>query len=63
MLSEDTRHVLDWVTAIGTVLAGLSLHAAAVTLTVFATLVSATCGIIRIYDRIKYGPHSRGYRG
>ena len=62
MLSEDTRHTLDGVAIVGTFIAGITLHNAAVTLTVFATIVSLTCGVIRIYDRVKYGPHGRGYR-
>ena len=57
---HEHRHLLDFGAMGFAALAAISLSLAALTLTIIATLLSIILGIIRVHDRIKYGP--RGYR-
>ena len=58
---HEHRNVLDWAAWGFAGLAAISLSQAALTLTIIATGISIILGLIRVHDRIKYGP--RGYRG
>jgi hypothetical protein len=56
-LSDATKHGLDLVALAGVVVAGVTLANAAL----FMTFLAATCSVawflIRLYDRITYGPN------
>ena len=54
---NDHKHLLDWVMWLSAGVAGvLTLANVALFLSCIAALVSITCGLIKIHDRIKHGP-------
>jgi hypothetical protein len=61
-LSESTKRGVDvaiWATA--GVSAGLTLANVAVVLSIIAAVISIAIGLLRLHDRLKYGP-GKGYR-
>lgn len=58
---HEHRHLLDWAAMGLAGIAAISLSQAALTLTIIATCLSIILGLIRVHDRLRYGP--RGYRG
>lgn len=55
-LSETTKHWLDLGAFTGVVVAGLTLANAALFMSFLAAACSVAWFIVRIHDRIKYGP-------
>jgi hypothetical protein len=54
-----TNRSLDAATWISAGIAVVSLSQAALILTVIATIISITLGLIRLHDRLAYGPRGR----
>ena len=61
-MNDHSRHALDGAAWISAGIAAFSFwQGIALAITIIAGLISITLGLIRVHDRLKYGP--RGYRG
>lgn len=61
-MTPDSRHAIDGATWISAGIAAVSFwQGIALAVTIIAGLISITLGLIRVHDRIRFGP--RGYRG
>jgi NaMN:DMB phosphoribosyltransferase len=60
-VNADSRHLLDGGTWFAAAVAVVSLSQLAFALTIIATTISIVLGLIRVHDRLKYGPAR--YRG
>lgn len=50
------HRILDLATLLSAGIAAVSLANAALAVTIIAGVISIICGIVRLYDRLKYGP-------
>jgi NaMN:DMB phosphoribosyltransferase len=55
-VNADSRHLLDGGTWFAAAVAVVSLSQLAFALTIIATTISIVLGLIRVHDRLKYGP-------
>lgn len=61
-MSADSRHVLDGAAWLSAGIAAVSFwQGIALAVTIIAGMISITLGLIRVHDRLRYGPQ-RGYR-
>jgi hypothetical protein len=56
-LSSATKHALDMMAFGAAVVAGITLANAALFMTFLAAICSVLWFLIRLYDRVKYGPN------
>lgn len=55
VMGDQLKHWMDLGAVTGAIVAGVSLANAALVVTIIAGLVSISLGLLRWYDRIKYG--------
>jgi hypothetical protein len=55
-LSEGAKHGLDLAAVVGVVVSGVTLANAALFMSLLAAVCSVLWFVVRMHDRIKYGP-------